>query len=246
MDRIFYFSSTGNSLYIAKRIGERFGASPAYIPKVKERAIEADRITVVSPIYSFGLPVHVYDFLTELKTKAKLYVVLNYGGTVSGADRLTYDLCAAHGLDVRAVFTVKMVENFTLDFTVPKFYGAMTLKKAPARIDAVIDRIERGEAFSPKTKTDKRAVYEKNKSNWFEIGRRFTVSDDCVLCGKCVAVCPAGNISVQAGKIVFGEKCVACLGCYHRCPKKAIRYRNRHKKDRYICPLIDEAEIGKA
>ena len=35
------------------------------------------------------------------------------------------------------------------------------------------------------------------------------------------------------------------LGCYHRCPNKAIVYLNKKKKDRYINPNIDENLIGK-
>ena len=42
----------------------------------------------------------------------------------------------------------------------------------------------------------------------------------------------------------FADRCVACLGCYHRCPQKAIVYKNRKKKDRYLNPNIRESEIG--
>ena len=49
---------------------------------------------------------------------------------------------------------------------------------------------------------------------------------------------------MEDGKITFGDKCVACLGCYHRCPQKAIEYKGRKKKFRYINPNIDESEIG--
>ena len=39
---------------------------------------------------------------------------------------------------------------------------------------------------------------------------------------------------------LFSLKCVACLGCYHRCPKKAIKFAKFKKKFRYYCPLVDE------
>ena len=50
---------------------------------------------------------------------------------------------------------------------------------------------------------------------------------------------------MNGGKIVFADKCVACLGCYHRCPKKAIVYKGKKKKDRYINPNVNENDIGK-
>ena len=63
-------------------------------------------------------------------------------------------------------------------------------------------------------------------------------------CGKCVRLCPVQNISLENGRICFADRCVACLGCYHRCPQKAIVYKNRKKKDRYLNPNIRESEIG--
>ena len=35
-------------------------------------------------------------------------------------------------------------------------------------------------------------------------------------------------VTITDDKIQFLDKCVACLGCYHRCPKKAIIYKGRH------------------
>jgi Pyruvate/2-oxoacid:ferredoxin oxidoreductase delta subunit len=43
---------------------------------------------------------------------------------------------------------------------------------------------------------------------------------------------------------MFGDKCVACLSCYHRCPERAIVYQDKRKKDRYINPLVEEDNIG--
>ena len=58
-------------------------------------------------------------------------------------------------------------------------------------------------------------------------------------------LCPSDNISLKEGKIEFGDSCVACLGCYHRCPEKAIRYKNRKKRDRYFHPEVRESDLGK-
>lgn len=53
------------------------------------------------------------------------------------------------------------------------------------------------------------------------------------------------NIALVDGKIVFEHNCVACLGCYHRCPQKAITYLGKKKKDRYINPNIKQDDLGK-
>lgn len=62
MNGIFYFSSTGNSLYLSKRIKSKLGGKIIYIPNYQGDASEFEKIIVVSPIYSFGLPVHTYNF----------------------------------------------------------------------------------------------------------------------------------------------------------------------------------------
>lgn len=61
---------------------------------------------------------------------------------------------------------------------------------------------------------------------------------------KCINICPVNNITMMNNKIQFGDNCVSCLGCYHRCPEKAIKYKNRNKKSRYLNPYVTDKEIG--
>ncbi len=245
MTGIFYFSATGNSLYISQKIREKMGGKIIYIPTYMGNGNEFDKIIVVSPIYSSGLPVHVYDFLPRLDNERELFIVLNYGGMVGGADYFVYAYSRQKGLNVKGIFALKMPENYTLTFTVPKFYLKRVLNSADKRIDRVISKITCDEPTLPRKKKTKEKIYYKNKANWHLIGERFWVSEDCIGCGKCIGLCPAQNISMENGKITFGNACVACLGCYHRCPQKAIRYLRKKKKDRYINPCIDEKLIGK-
>lgn len=242
---ILYFSSTGNSLYISEKIKEKLGGRIIYIPKYSGNGSEFEKIVLVTPIYSYGMPSHVFDLLPRLDKNKEIIIVQNYGGMVGGADYYVYNYAVQNGINVKGIYTIKMPENFTLTFTMPKFYLRSILNSADARIDKVIDKIINGENFIPQKKRTKEKTYLKNKSNWHIIGRRFSVSNSCIKCGKCINICPAQNISLQDGKIVFADRCVACLGCYHRCPEKAIVYLYKKKKDRYINPNIDENLIGK-
>lgn len=246
MTGILYFSSTGNSLYIAKKVQENVGGNCFYIPNYNGTASEFERAIIVSPIYSFGLPAHVYNLLERLDKSVEIVFVLNYGGMVGGADYLVREFCQDLNLNLLGIFVVKMPENYTLDFTVPKFYLNAVLKKSVKRVDKIASKIVAGEFMLPKNKKTHRQTYFKNKSNWYKIGQRFSASENCVKCGKCVNICPTHNIKFnEGGNIVFGDKCVACLGCYHRCPAKAIVYKNKRKKFRYVNPNINERDIGK-
>ena len=245
MNGIFYFSSTGNSLYIAKRIKEQLDGEIIYIPKYQGDGSEFDKIIIVSPIYSYGLPVHTYDFLLNVNNDTPVYIVLNYGGITGGADYFAYNLAKENGKNILGVYTMKMPENFTLTFTVPSFYCNSTLKKAPKAVDKIIAKIANEEISAPKKTKTQEEKYYTNKSNWHHLADDFSANENCVKCGKCVDVCPAQNISIEDGVVKFADKCIACLGCYHRCPQKAIIYKGRNKKDRYFNPNVDENELGK-
>ena len=245
MTGILYFSSTGNSLYISQRLQKKIGGKIIYIPKYQGDGSEFEQIFIVTPIYSFGMPCHVFDLLPRLDTQKEITIIQNYGGMSGGADYYIYNYALQNGLNIKSVYTVKMPENFTVTFTVPKFYLKSVLKGADKYIDKVIAKIISGERSIPQKKRTKEATYIKNKSNWHLIGERFSVNDNCVKCGKCISVCPVNNISMVDNEIEFANRCVACLGCYHRCPNKAIVYMNKTKKDRYVNPNIDESLIGK-
>lgn len=64
----------------------------------------------------------------------------------------------------------------------------------------------------------------------------YIVNDNCIRCGICAKVCPAGNITVT-DKVTFSDHCEVCYACLHYCPQNAIhmkversevRFRNEH------------------
>lgn len=243
---ILYFSSTGNSFHIAKQVQDELGGKVLYIPNYAGNGGEFEKIIIVTPIYSFGMPVHVLNLLNTLNKTTEIIVIQNYGGMVGGADYLFYDYAInKFKLNVVAMYKIKMPENFTLSFTVPKFYLNKVLKASNKNIAKVIKNIKEKNYVLPKPKKTKEQTYLKNKGNWRLIGSDFHTTSSCTKCGKCVNLCPANNISLSNDKIEFGNNCVACLGCYHRCPNKAIKYKNKNKKFRYVNPNINELDIGK-
>ena len=54
-------------------------------------------------------------------------------------------------------------------------------------------------------------------------GRCIRVSESCLGCGRCAALCPRGNIRMTDGKPVFGDQCVLCLACLYGCPHHALQ-----------------------
>ena len=242
---IFYYSSTGNSLYIAQKVKEELGGKILFIPTYNGNGSEFDNLLIVTPIYSFGMPIPVLDLLQHFEKGRELIVIHNYGGMKGGSDKMFCEYAEKEGLKVKSIFTLKMPENFTLVMSPPNFYKNAILKSADRRITAILNDIAVGKFRIPKKKRTKEHTYLKNKNNWYLIGKRFSVTENCTKCGKCISLCCAHNISFVDGEITFGENCMACLGCFHRCSAKAIIYKNKDNKKRYINPFVDEKLIGK-
>ena len=52
--------------------------------------------------------------------------------------------------------------------------------------------------------------------------------DPCILCGKCVKICPADALTMQDRRIIIDEKsCIRCYCCHEVCPADAIAIHER-------------------
>ena len=85
---VFYFTGTGNSLYIAKQISE----NPISIPKImRQKSLDfvADSIGIVAPVYGHEVPDMVKDFLRRAHFHTEyFYMILTYGNRHGGAAEL--------------------------------------------------------------------------------------------------------------------------------------------------------------
>ena len=77
---IYYFSGTGNSHYVAEVLSKSLQDTMQSIESAQ--GIKQDEmIGIVTPVYFFGLPDIVKDFLERLSVSSKsyLYLVVTYG-----------------------------------------------------------------------------------------------------------------------------------------------------------------------
>ena len=53
------------------------------------------------------------------------------------------------------------------------------------------------------------------------------IHDSCVVCGKCIEVCPPKTIhKSQDNKVIIDySKCISCFCCHEFCPEKAVRIK---------------------
>ena len=240
---VFYFTGTGNSLYIAKQLEER----PVSIPqamKLEMLEFTAERIGIVAPIYGHEMPQMVKDFLKKATFHTGyFYILLTYGNRHGGAAELAKQVCDECGVKVNYINVIQMVDNWLPSFDMNEQKAID--KHIPQQLAPILaDLNAKKNAISPVTDADRAAhrqflvrTSQMPADAWQHL---LKISDACIGCGICEKVCPSGSIRVENGKAVHhAGNCQTCLACAHACPQKAIglvlpeknpnaRYRNEH------------------
>lgn len=258
---IFYFTGTGNSLWVAKQLKETFDEPLITIAdelkrgeKVLKYNVRTDeKIFFVYPVHSWGPAVLVTRFIERLALEGyegqPVYSVSTCGDECGHTDKLLRKALHKQGLTLKAAYSVIMPNNYILlpGFTVDsKEVEEGKLENAPQQMKRIIAAIQQ-------ELTDKRdTLYHTGSMSGIKsygvyplfahaaIGRNsFRVTEACISCGLCERICPTGTISLKEGKPVWKNTCVQCVACIHRCPVRAIEYgKETVKKGRYHHPEI--------
>lgn len=246
---ILYFSATGNSEYVAKRIGDTVGGQIQNLfDKIKtndhsQMRSEAPWVVVV-PTYAWRIPRIVENWLknTELAGSRDLYFVMTCGADIGNAGKYLKAFCAEKGMNYRGCAEIVMPENYIALFSTPSKEEALKIiEKAEEVIDQTARFIQNGMPI-PQPNVSLAGRLSSGIVNdlfypMFVHAKKFSVTDQCISCGKCVKVCPLDNVRLEQGRPVWGGRCTHCMACICRCPKEAIEY-GRHSKGlpRYVCP----------
>ena len=241
---IFYFTATGNSKFIAERIAAQTGDRLVDIAECVRAGnysydlADDEALGFVVPVYFYGIPIIVGDFLRKLNASGKpySYAVLNCGSTTAGA-----------GGQIRRLFPLDAEFGIvTVDNYVPMYKTASDeekrarLDKSELAIDEIIRRVKGGtpgvfnDCTGPLPRLVTSAVYP-----LYKYGRKtgkFTVNGNCTGCGLCKKICPRQVIKIENGSPVWTVlRCETCLGCLHRCPVAAINYGKKSAENgRYL------------
>lgn len=82
---VFYFTGTGNSLYVAKELDEEIKSIPQAI-RQERLEFSADSIGIVCPVYGHEMPGMVKEFIRRAALDTGyLFIVLTYGAHHGGA-----------------------------------------------------------------------------------------------------------------------------------------------------------------
>ncbi len=253
--KIFYFSGTGNSLVIARDLAAALGDTELLnIAKVINEDIvyDCDNIGLVFPVYIWGPPLIVVEFIKKLRSKAQYhFAVANYGGFPAGTLLLVRDLFAAKGIKLNSGFGLMMPGNYT------PLYGAKPQNKQAQMFKNEKDKIkEIGHIIKNRatTKIPKNnffinwlfttLLYKKSAPQIKKLAKDFWVSEKCDGCEICVRICPSNNIKLKDNKPQWGDNCEQCLACLQWCPQEAIEYgKSTIGRKRYHHPDVSLKDL---
>ncbi len=239
MKAAFYsFSATGNTKRICGLFAEELkksGYETEYFA-IRQGADYAppfgfDLVFVAYPVHGFSAPRIMIDFAKGLPdgNGQGYYIIKTSGEPLRANDASSSGLrrrMSAKGYEFKGEFHYVMPYNMLFrhsDKMVALMWRA-ALNTVPR--DAALAAAG-GERF-PEVPAHARAIrgmLSFEHGGMRILGKFFKVDrDKCISCGKCVKLCPLGNITMSAdGKIRFGNKCMGCTACSFHCPQDAIK-----------------------
>lgn len=242
---IYYFSGTGNSAFVAAKLAEYTKDEYRFIPDVFTamesdiEVMEGDVIGIVCPIYAWGVPECVVDFLTHVKVdkKAFAYIVATCGSEAGKALRQVQRV-----FPFNSAYSVRMPENCIALFKTDSEelvrekinVARQLLPRIAQGILSRSDTYDVKEGFEASLKS---TVVNPLFSLFFMRTSRFRVANDCSGCGTCASLCPFSIIEITDGRPHWkSDRCQMCMKCVMHCPTRALRLGASHRHKVYLFP----------
>ena len=229
---IAYFSGTGNSKWVAKKLGELLVQDVVNITSVASVDFIQVGILVI-PIYAWGMPGWVKQYLKEAELPQKIDVVLTCGDDIGMTDAELRRFFSKGNCKMASCHSVQMPNTYVVlpGFDTDKEDVVSTkMENARIRLEVIAERLKENLEVTdvvrggfPRIKSYVlRPLFNRflTGDKWFKVD-----TDACIHCSRCADICPVNNIKMSDGAIpVWQHHCADCSACYHVCPKHAIRY----------------------
>lgn len=250
---IYYYSGSGNSLSVAKHIGERLGNTDiiSIYTLREDAAVPTDytRVGIVTATWFVRPPRIVKEVCEKLRITRtqKVFILATCGG---------YDgyVC----IDLKAIlqpktdspvqtFMLPMPPNHIVGFSpLPDWAVRLYLQHEAKASVKIAGKIEAEKHTRNRKGINRKALawVSKTFNGWLGVDRDsveggFYTSDACTECGICEKICKNGNIHMTENGVEWGHDCQQCMGCIMWCPNRAIRHPNvPEKRRRYQNPHI--------
>ena len=249
---VFYFTATGNSLYVARALSSDTISIPQAL-KGEQLEYEADEIGFVFPDFAAMAPLIVRDFIQKAHLKASYFFsVITFGNAAVNVTDWWNGFCREHGITNDYVNTLLMVDNYLPVFDMNE--QRRIDKHIEDNLSAIVSDVNARKNYVATAGAQAMGMqgFLSNIQNTI-----FTMTSErllnlnasaCVGCGTCAKVCPRGNFRIESGLPKFSGKCEYCLACVHACPAMALTLAGgeRNARARFRNENIPLADIIKS
>ena len=246
---IIYFSSTGNTEFIAKEIANRLeDDSINLLDRIKNNdysTINSNKpFIILLPVYICSIPTFLIKYLKKLKLNGNnlCYFIFTSGGYTGMAGSKARKIAHKLKLKYKGFYEYKMPRNYLIS----GHYPPNTDEEIKERITNSYNNIDHSvNIIKKEEKLKGRHIWLLEKLiiiPFIPVWRKFKhktkdfyVNDKCIGCGLCAKKCPINCIKIENNKPIWTlSHCEHCMGCLQNCPKEAIEYKNKTEgKRRY-------------
>lgn len=251
--QLYYFSGTGNSLSVAKKLqSELEGSRLQSIPQVHpNQSISGDIIGIICPIYMYNMPHIVAEFIQQIEKANYLFMVYAGGGSLGGGIKKTQKIFRRRHLRLDALFNIPMPSNYAPYGSPSASQQEKLIQAADGRIREIVRVVkhQKQHVDGHHTRFFERTIhpgilYNLGYQRIHMMDQVFTVDPTCNGCGICEQICPVNNITLQEMRPQWHKQCQQCFACLQWCPQEAIQYGKRTAEvSRYHHPEISVKEI---
>lgn len=251
---IYFYSSTGNSLTVARMLAEAVGDTAVVsIPgallqdDAYELARSAHKVGFVFPVHRATLPPIVKRFVAGLPVDTDTYYFALATCSIVGCNEF-WELDRLLGLQGGML-------NYSTE--IPFIGGVGSVTPTASQIEENLENVrvqipQIARCIKNRSENDPTTNYSKfldgavtKFTSTYRRHGKIRVSASCNSCGICAQVCPVDNIELnESGVPIRADRCEGCYACVHWCPTHSLRTLF-HFPNRYHNPYIEPEDLHK-
>lgn len=249
---IYYFSGTGNSLYIAKELQKRIPDSViiSMVSLLNKKIIQTQGKTVgfVFPVHALTIPIAVKKFVrkAEMKSSGYIFAIATRDGSIFRGFKKIDQILKKKNKHLNSHFILNMCNNESRHkgYKIPSESDILSLEKVvQEKLDAIQNIIinkmtsreidvnySDGFPYHPILNylLEKLVLLGMTVAEYIGGVNYFYIDTRCNGCGICEKVCLSKKIKIKDNKPIWQKKvlCYMCFACLNYCPEKSVQIKD--------------------